>query len=123
MLIHLTLLVAVLAPAAEPIPLASRINDIVADHKGKFAVACVHLGTREQFTRNVDDVMPTASLIKLPIMAEVYFQAKEGKVKLDDMLTLTKEEMVEGAGILARALFAGRQVLATRHCAPNDRLL
>jgi beta-lactamase class A len=33
-------------------------------------------------------------------MAEVYFQAKEGKVKLDDMLTLTKDEMVPGSGIL-----------------------
>jgi beta-lactamase class A len=44
--------------------------------------------------------MPTASLIKLPVMVEMYAQAEAGKVKLDEMLTLTKEEMVPGSGIL-----------------------
>jgi beta-lactamase class A len=87
-------------PAAEPLPLHSRIQDLVADYKGKVAVACLHLANRERYTLHADDVMPTASLIKLAVMAEVYFQAKEGKVKLDDMLTLTKDEMVPGSGVL-----------------------
>ena len=62
-------------------PLASRINDLVADYKGKVAVACVHLETRARFNRHADDVMPTASLIKLAVMAEAYAQAKEGRVR------------------------------------------
>jgi D-alanyl-D-alanine carboxypeptidase (penicillin-binding protein 5/6)/beta-lactamase class A len=69
-------------------------------HKGKVAIAMKHLENGETFFLNADEAMPTASLIKLPIMAEVYFQAKEGKLKLDEMLTLTKEEMVQGSGIL-----------------------
>ena len=53
--------------------------------------------------------MPTASLIKLPIMAEVYAQADERKVDLDDVLTLTKDEMVQGSGILTSHFSPGAQ--------------
>jgi beta-lactamase class A len=104
---HLTLLLALAGPGAEPIPLASRINDLVADYKGKVAVACLHLETREKFELHADDVMPTASLIKLAVMAEAYAQAKEGRVRLDEMLTLPKEEMVQGSGILTEHFTAG----------------
>lgn len=81
-------------------PLDSRLEQLAAAHKGKVAVAVKHLGTGECYVRDADDVMPTASLIKLPIMAEVYAQAAAGKVKLDEVVTLTKEEMVQGSGIL-----------------------
>ena len=103
----IALLAALTLPAAEPVPLASRINSLVAEHKGKVAVACVNLANHEQFMLHADDVMPTASLIKIAILAEVYFQAKEGKVKLEDMLTLTKGEMVPGSGILTQHFSPG----------------
>jgi beta-lactamase class A len=99
MLAILSLFMMILS-GVEPAPLESQLNARVADYKGMVAVAVKHLGTGETFTRKADEVMPTASLIKLPIMAEVYFQAQEGKVKLDDMLTLTKDDMVQGSGIL-----------------------
>ena len=44
--------------------------------------------------------MPTASLIKLPVMVEAYWQATEGKVKFDAKLTLTKDDKVPGSGVL-----------------------
>ncbi|HEX3149530.1 MAG TPA: serine hydrolase [Gemmataceae bacterium] len=91
----------------EPIPLESQINALVADHKGTVAVAVKHLGTGETFIRKPDEVMPTASLIKLAVMAEVYFQAKEGKVKVDEMLTLKKDDMVQGSGILTEHFSPG----------------
>src|SRR5205085_12701656 len=49
---------------------------------------------------DADDEMPTASLIKFMIMLEVYLQAAEGRVRLDDVLKLTKTNMVPGSGIL-----------------------
>jgi beta-lactamase class A len=108
MLISLALIVASYAPAAEPSSaLADCIDSLVAAHKGKVAVAMKHLGTGETYFRNAADVMPTASLIKLPIMAEVYFQAAAGKVKLDDTVTLTKDEMVQGSGILTEHFSPG----------------
>src|SRR5262245_37153693 len=105
--IAITLFLALATTGAEPIPLASRINNLAADYKGKVSVACLHLETREKFELHADDVMPTASLIKLAVMAEAYSQAKEGRVRLDEMLTLPKEEMVQGSGILTEHFTAG----------------
>ena len=55
MLPTFALLAATLIPAAEPIPLASRINGLIAEHKGNVTVACVHLGTGERLIIRGDD--------------------------------------------------------------------
>jgi beta-lactamase class A len=44
--------------------------------------------------------MPTASLIKLAVMLEVYQQAAEGKIRLGDFVTLHDVDRVPGSGIL-----------------------
>ena len=80
--------------------LDARIEPLLKAHKGTVAVAVKHLKTGEEFSRNADEPMPTASLIKLPIMVEAYWQAAENKVKLDKPLTLRKEDKVPGSGIL-----------------------
>jgi beta-lactamase class A len=111
MTLCLALLVASSVPAADPSPaLADRIELLAAAHKGKVAVAVKHLGTGATYFRNPDDVMPTASLIKLAVMAEVYAQAEAGKVKLDDMVTLAKEDMVQGSGILTDHFSPGAKI-------------
>jgi beta-lactamase class A len=80
--------------------LADRIAPIAKQHKGKVAVAVKDLTTGEEYFFNADEPMPTASLIKLAVMVETYWQADEGKVKLDTMLTLKKDPRVQGSGIL-----------------------
>ncbi len=107
MFFQLAVIATLTAPVTERIPLESRLHDLVAAHKGKVAIACEHLVTHERFLLHADDVMPTASLIKLAIMAEAYYQVNEGKVKLEDMLTLTKAEMVPGSGILTQHFSPG----------------
>ena len=87
-------------PPAGAADLDSRIEPLVKAHKGTVAVAVKHLKTGEEFYLNADEAMPTASLIKLPIMVEAYWQAAENKVKLDKPLTLRKEDKVPGSGIL-----------------------
>ena len=94
---------AVLAISAGPVVAADldeAIAPLVQQHKGKVAVAVKNLETGEEYYLNADEVMPTASLIKLPVMVETYWQAHEGKVKLDTMLTLKKADKVQGSGIL-----------------------
>jgi beta-lactamase class A len=80
--------------------LAARIEPLIKAHKGKVAVAVKHLDNGETYFLDADEEMPTASLIKFMIMLEVYLQASEGKVKLSDMVTLKKADMVQGSGIL-----------------------
>jgi beta-lactamase class A len=80
--------------------LESRLMPIIEAHKGKVAVAVKHLGSGESFRYHADQVMPTASLIKFPVMIEAYRQAADKKVDLDSFITLRKEDKVGGSGVL-----------------------
>jgi beta-lactamase class A len=80
--------------------LESRLVPLAKAHKGKVAIAVKHLGTGESYYLKADEVMPTASLIKLSVLMEVYAQAGESKVKLTDRVTLRNEDKVPGSGIL-----------------------
>jgi beta-lactamase class A len=88
--------------AAGPAPgsLEGLLAPLARAHKGKVAIAVKHLGTGESYYLNADEAMPTASLIKLPVMIEVYQQVAEGKIKLSDTMTLHKDDKVPGSGIL-----------------------
>ncbi|MFO0851515.1 MAG: serine hydrolase [Gemmataceae bacterium] len=102
-----TLLALVLLPAADPSGLEARIKPLADAHQGKIAVAVKHLGTGEEFYLNADEPMTTASLIKLAVMVETFWQAEEGKVKLDGMIMLRKADMVPGAGVLTDSFSPG----------------
>ena len=91
---------ALVAQPASAADLEARIAPLVKDHKGKVAVAVKHLRTGETYFLNADTAMPTASLIKLPIMVEAYWQTKEEKIRFDTSLTLKKEDKVPGSGVL-----------------------
>lgn len=80
--------------------LAGRIVPLIKAHRGQVAVAVKHLDAGETFYDNADEAMPTASLIKFMVMLEVYQQVREGKLKLNDVIVLRKEDMVHGSGIL-----------------------
>ena len=86
--------------AAATAELAARIEKLAKEHKGKVAVALKHLKTGEAFALNADQPMPTASLIKFPVMIEAYRQAAEGKVDLNSTVTLRKKDKVPGSGVL-----------------------
>ena len=73
---------------------------LIQAHKGKVAVAVKNLETGESFAYHADDPMPTASLIKFPVMIEAYRQAAEKTIDLDKPITLKKSDKVPGSGIL-----------------------
>jgi beta-lactamase class A len=105
---YLASLVLMLQPAEQPAQtLEARLAPLIKSHKGKVAIAVKNLVTGETYFVNADEVMPTASLIKFPVMLEVYQQVLEGKVKLADMVVLRKEDMVPGSGILTYHFSAG----------------
>jgi beta-lactamase class A len=87
--------------------LESRLAALAKAHKGKVAIAVKHLDTGAACYVNADTPMPTASLIKLPVMVEVYQQVAEGKVKLTDKVTLKTRDKVPGSGILTAHLSDG----------------
>jgi D-alanyl-D-alanine carboxypeptidase (penicillin-binding protein 5/6)/beta-lactamase class A len=82
--------------------LEERLAPLAKAHKGKVAIAVKHLTTGESYYLNADEPMPTASLIKVAVMIEVYQQADEGKFKLTDKVTLHDSDKVPGSGILTQ---------------------
>ena len=93
-------LVTVYSARADDEGLTARLQPLIDAHKGEVAISVKHLKTGESFAHRADEPMPTASLIKLPVMVEVYQQAHERKLKLTDPITLKNEDKVPGSGIL-----------------------
>jgi beta-lactamase class A len=88
------------ADATAETTLEARLAPLAKDHKGKVALAVKNLETGESYYQNADEVMPTASLIKIAVLIELYQQAQEDKLKLSDRVTLRKADKVPGSGIL-----------------------
>jgi beta-lactamase class A len=68
-----------------------------------------NLETGISYGLRADDPVPTASTIKLPIMAELFFEASEGKLAWKQKVTLTDNDKVSGSGVL-RELSDGDQL-------------
>jgi serine-type D-Ala-D-Ala carboxypeptidase (penicillin-binding protein 5/6) len=96
-----------LAQTAQAQSLASRLRPLIEAHEGELAVAVKHLKTGESFAEKANEPMPTASLIKLPIMVEAYRQAAEGQLNLEDKVTFTAEDKTPGSGMLSTQFSPG----------------
>src|SRR5262249_45056906 len=98
---------AIGAVAAASPTLESRIKPIIVAHKGKVTVSVKHLGTGESYAYHDTEVMPTASLIKFPVMIEAYRQEAAKKVDLSPTVVLKEQDKVGGSGILSSHFTAG----------------
>ena len=67
--------------------------------------------------------MPTASLIKFPVMIETYRQAAAKKIDLDAVIAPEKARQGAGLGGPDGPLLRGQHVQAPRRCPAHDRLL
>jgi len=96
MIIYAALLVTL---GADP-SLAERLDPLVKAHDGKVAVVVQEFGQPVAYAVNADDVKPTASLIKFPIMVEAYYQFEEAKCRPSDLCVYQRDPAVQGSGIL-----------------------
>ena len=80
--------------------LQQQVEAIAAQHKGKLAFFAKDLTTGATVAVDPDVPVPTASVIKVPIMLEAMYQVKAGKHSLNERLKLTKDNQVEGSGVL-----------------------
>jgi beta-lactamase class A len=87
--------------------LEARLMPLIEAHQGKVALAIKNLDSGETFLYHADEPMPTASLIKLPVMIEAYRQAAEKAIDLNTRVTLKQEDKVPGSGILTDHFSAG----------------
>ncbi|HEV3023577.1 MAG TPA: serine hydrolase, partial [Pirellulales bacterium] len=102
-----TIAAAAILPPDDETPLANRLRPLIEAHHGRAAVAMKHLESGESFALDADDVFPTASLIKFPVLIELYRQAKERRVDLASRIMLREQDKVPGSGILTPHFTAG----------------
>ena len=97
--------VAAQAPSPAPTPapldrLKSSIERITRSANATWGIHVKCLETGEEIAINADQQMDTMSVIKIPLMAEVFEQLKAGKFKLTDKYTLVAEDVRPGTGTL-----------------------
>ncbi|HET9741592.1 MAG TPA: serine hydrolase [Terriglobales bacterium] len=80
--------------------LQASIEKLAAEHHGKLALYATNMKTGETIAVDADTPVPTASVIKLTILVEAMKQIKNGKHQLSDKVTLHKDDIVQGSGIL-----------------------
>jgi beta-lactamase class A len=78
----------------------TRIRSIAAQVDGVVGYEIVDLTSNERVASLERETFPTASAIKLAIVYELFKQAGEGRLKLDETLTLDRSKAVGGSGVL-----------------------
>jgi beta-lactamase class A len=78
----------------------ARVQEIAAKVDGVVGYAIVDLTSGERITHLEHATFPTASAIKLAIVYELFKQAEEGTLRLDDSIRLDRTQAVGGTGVL-----------------------
>ena len=80
--------------------LQAQLQSAIAAYQGKVAIYATDVNTGRSVAVNADTPVPTASVIKLTILYDAVKDIEEGKASFADPLTLTKDNQVEGSGVL-----------------------
>jgi beta-lactamase class A len=86
--------------------LQANIERITRTMNAKWGISIKCLETGEEIAINADETMDTMSVIKIPLMVEVFRQIEEGRFALTDRVTLKEADKRPGTGVI-RSLDAG----------------
>jgi beta-lactamase class A len=76
------------------------LEALCAEFDGRVGVAAMNLQTNEQILYHADEWFPTASAIKLAVLAALMQQVEEGVYSLETPLMLRRADHVGGSGLL-----------------------
>jgi beta-lactamase class A len=80
--------------------MTSELAATAARHPGRVAIYLRDLNNDRSWSYHPDDLFPSASLIKVPVMAAVFQKMQAGELSLNDRLTLRRRSRVGGSGSL-----------------------
>jgi beta-lactamase class A len=80
--------------------LEANIHEIDEHLDGVMGVAIDDLATGDQFFLHENEVFAQASSIKIAVLAELYRQAQQGKLKLTDLYTVQASDLVADSNIM-----------------------
>jgi beta-lactamase class A len=76
------------------------VEQEIRNFKGEAGIVIKDLDMNWEMSFNKDNLFPSASLAKIPIMFACFLAAKEGKIKLDREIALKNSDKLTGSGIL-----------------------
>ncbi|MBD3895117.1 serine hydrolase [Halomonas sp. ML-15] len=79
-------------------PLETRLAGLERDFPGEFGVYVQDLHSGEALSWRGDRHWYLASLIKVPVAVELFARLDEGELSLDERMTLTRSDYIDGAG-------------------------
>ena len=80
--------------------LEKSILDVDRNLDGVMGVAIIDLTDGHKYLLHASDVFPQASSIKICVLAELYRQAQQGKLKLTDLYTVNAADLVQDSDIM-----------------------
>jgi beta-lactamase class A len=89
-----------LGGAVEVAAIEARIAMVADEVEGIVGVYARDLASGTEIAYNADTIFPTASVMKIPILWELYRQVEAGRLDLATRQVLGKEHHVPGSGIL-----------------------
>jgi len=92
-------LAAVLPQTSSPSPLESQLRGLIKTSGAEVAVAFRTLDGQTELLIDPDKIFHAASTMKVPVMIEMFRQARAGKISLDDPLVIRNEfhSIVDGS--------------------------
>lgn len=97
-------------PAAQPRPLARLQSDLanyLRDKSGRWGAYIFDLQTGDVAGVNANDVFPTASTFKVPMVMYIFDQAAQNRVDLNEKLSYIDDDYEDGTGVLQDTVSAG----------------
>lgn len=76
------------------------IDSIVKNYSGIIAICIKNMSTKKVFALNREEIFPSASIIKLMIMAEILKKVSIGEITLDKKVVVCDSLITRGDGIL-----------------------
>ena len=76
------------------------LDSLAGAHRGVVGYTVVDVDGGARLSRRGDETFPTASLIKVPVLVTVFDLVAQGRLSLDDRLTVLKIDKVPGSGQL-----------------------
>lgn len=94
-----------------------RMAAYTAEVDGAFGYAAIDLTTGRVVSKNGDTPFAQASAIKIPILVTLFRDVAQGRLRLEDSLTLSSRDAVGGSGGLQDKLKSANQTLTLRQLA------
>ena len=80
--------------------LEQKLKELTASFKGDVGVYVKNLKSGKEAAINADTIFPTASIVKVPILAKIFDKIEKGELSYKDSLVYTEDRVYGGTGLM-----------------------